>query len=599
MQRRVAEAGVPQMEQVNVETQGGKPVTKLKAVVGPLTLRDVIVIAGAVLVLVGSLIPIPWTKSANVNLWIFPGLPFQLFVSLLLPLGVGAAFTWRRLTGRTRVRVGSLSLDQFGSVTGLISGAFFFNSYAATMSPAYLLGLLGSFAMIFGTTLARYFEFMRRDFLPGNASVITEDVYPVAGTTLNSSTTANSSTSTQSAPAGDADEVFGARQSPDGPRPVPQAPRETGVPVAPAASSEPVAQAAPSGAGIAHAASSDDPHKGSDLEASTDQSNESSGFEKNMSPALASSEEANNAVAVDKPETLETPEDNEQDFPAQKPVTEASGPEESSAESIDNSVPSVEKPVEDTAESKDAQSAAADVAEKKSEDVVAESAALDQSAAQHSSNSTAAANPPETSAEAADKSSDSANETSLVTDQAEKPSSSTESAKTEFPAATLGQDEAEESENSIAGSGLSPAAATPHLAEAKPAQQSTVQAPAPADATAAIPAAKPTPNATAALSRTEIAAQMAQAASHKEASETTFGARADLESAEPEPKSFWFALNQAREVFDPRKGTRITTLQPGVWILCLEDRGQDYLISLDGGRKAVLRDLDNLQFPEN
>lgn len=585
------------MEQVNVETQGGKPVTKLKALVGPLTLRDVIVIAGAILVLVGSLIPIPWTKTANVNLWIFPGLPFQLFVSLLLPLGVGAAFTWRRLTGRTRVRVGSLSLDQFGSVTALISGAFFFNSYAATMSPAYLLGLLGSFAMIFGTTLARYFEFMRRDFLPGNPSVITEDVHPVAGMTLKNSTTANSSTSAESAPVGDADEVFGARQGSDGPRPVPQAPREAGSFTTPAAVVEPVVEAAVIGKGLDQAALMDAPHKESDLEDDADENQKSSGVEKNMSPALASSEEPKTPGAVDKSETLETPDDIEQVQDSHEAVAEAKIPEESSTKPIESSLLPAEQPVEETAGSKDTQRAVADSSEKKPEDVSEESAEAEHNAAQHSPTSTAAGNAQDTSVDTFDKTQASAQEMASATEQTAKPSGSTEPAKTEFPAATLGQDEAEKSENNIADLGLTPAA--PRITDANPAQQSSVQAQAPADATAAIPAAMSTPNATAALSREEIAAQMEQAASSKESSETTFGARADLETAEPEPKSFWFALNQPREVFDPRKGSRITTLQPGVWILCLEDRGQDYLISIDGGRKAVLRDLDNLQFPEN
>lgn len=587
------------MEQVNVETQGGKPVTKLKALVGPLTLRDVIVIAGAILVLVGSLIPIPWTKTANVNLWIFPGLPFQLFVSLLLPLGVGAAFTWRRLTGRTRVRVGSLSLDQFGSVTALISGAFFFNSYAATMSPAYLLGLLGSFAMIFGTTLARYFEFMRRDFLPGNPSVITEDVHPVAGTTLKNSATANSGTSTESAPVGDADEVFGARQSADGPRPVPQAPREAGSFTTPAAAVEPVVEAAVTGKGSDQAALMNAPHKESDLEDDADENQKSSGVEKNMSPALASSEEPKTPGAVDKSETLETPDGLEQVQDTHEAVAAAKIPEESSAEPIVSSVLPAEQSVEETAGSKDSQRAVADSSEKKPEDVSEESAEADHNAAQHSPTLTAAVIAQDTSVDTVDKTQASAQETASATEQTAKPSGSTEPAKTEFPAATLGQDEAEKSENNIADLGLTPAAAAPRVSDANPAQQSTVQAQAPSNATAAIPAAMSTPNATAALSREEIAAQMKQAASSKEASETTFGARADLEAAEPEPKSFWFALNQPREVFDPRKGSRITTLQPGVWILCLEDRGQDYLISIDGGRKAVLRDLDNLQFPEN
>lgn len=591
------------MEQVNVETQGGKPITELKTVAGPLTLRDVIVIAGAVLVLVGSLIPMPWTKTANVNLWIFPGLPFQLFVSLLLPLGVGAAFAWRRLTGRTRVRVGSLSLDQFGSVTALIAGAFFFNSYAATMSPAYLLGLLGSFAMIFGTTLARYFEFMRRDFHPGNPSVITEDVHPVAGVTLKNSTTANSSTSTESAPVGDADEVFGARQSADGPRPVPQAPREASSPVAPAASTKLGVEAVVAGAGLDQAVSTDEAKIESSLETGTDEGTKSSDLEKTVSPALATNEESEDSDAVDsdvagKPEASQNAESVEQVQSAKEALVGAGALEEAAAKPSENSAISTDEPAENAARTKTTQGAVDDSSKEQHGEVSVASESADQEATQDASNSTAGANSQETSVRTSDRPQANGQETASAADHDAKSNSATEPAKIEFPAATLGQDEAEKSENTIAGTGLIPAAAAAQSAEVKPAQQSTVREPASADATAAIPATAPAPNATAALSREEISAQMAQAASHREASESSFGARADLEPAESEPKSFWFALNQPREVFDPRGGSKVTTLQPGVWILCLEDRGQDYLISLDGGRKAVLRDLDNLQFPE-
>ena len=90
----------------------------------------------------------------------------------------------------------------------------------------------------------------------------------------------------------------------------------------------------------------------------------------------------------------------------------------------------------------------------------------------------------------------------------------------------------------------------------------------------------------------------AAAASQKAQEDEPFGARSDAAAEEPESSSFWFALNQPRPVYDPKSGARITTLQPGVWILCLEDRGQDYLVNLDGDRPAVLRELDNLQFPE-
>ncbi|MGB9034089.1 MAG: hypothetical protein WCC45_06185, partial [Paeniglutamicibacter sp.] len=168
------------MDKVHTKAEGSTPGRTPKAVLGPLTMRDGFVILGGLLVLVGSLVPIPWTKAVSVNMWIFPGLPFHLLVSLLLPLLVAAGFTWRRLTGRTRVRIGSLSLDQAGSVVSLFAAAYFFNSYVASMSPAYLIGLVGALAMIAGTTLASYLGAFRRDFVSGGETVLGSDVLAAA-----------------------------------------------------------------------------------------------------------------------------------------------------------------------------------------------------------------------------------------------------------------------------------------------------------------------------------------------------------------------------------------------------------------------------------
>ena len=63
------------------------------------------------------------------------------------------------------MRVGSLSLDQAGSVVALFAAAYFFNSYVASMSPAYLIGLVGALAMVVGTTLAAYLGAFRADFV--------------------------------------------------------------------------------------------------------------------------------------------------------------------------------------------------------------------------------------------------------------------------------------------------------------------------------------------------------------------------------------------------------------------------------------------------
>ena len=86
------------MDKVHAKAKGTTARAHAQTVLGPLTMRDVLVVLGGVLVLVGSLVPIPWDKAVSVNMWIFPGLPFHLLVSLLLPLLVAAGFAWRRLS---------------------------------------------------------------------------------------------------------------------------------------------------------------------------------------------------------------------------------------------------------------------------------------------------------------------------------------------------------------------------------------------------------------------------------------------------------------------------------------------------------------------
>lgn len=524
------------MEQVHVGEQGGKPATEVKALVGPLTLRDTVVVAGAILVLVGSLVPIPWTKTVSVNMWIFPGLPFHLLVSLLLPLGVGAGFAWRRLTQRTKVRVGSLSLDQFGSVVAMISGAYFFNSYAATTSPAYLIGLFGAIAMLLGTTLARYFGNFRKDFVPGGDSVITADVRPVAiahpaaadaspvtedsaegfGASSARSTPSSSSAPKSSIPVNDASKPVEKTVSPGGP--------------SAAAASALATLGAPSAA--------ETPGKSSTArETATEDSKESA------------------------PETTGTPLDTAEDAAAVAgPVT---------ADSKDNSAAV-------SAETSDAGSNAGNASAGKAEAVAKEPAAS-----------------PETGLETEPKPESKASE---------EPK---ESGGTEFPEINLNQQEsvigkAAGNDSDAAPTGLIQAATPAKAQDAPPANVQTPKlAQSPEPATSATPVAPGGHQATAALSREELATQLAAAANQKAKDDEPFGARADAVEPEPASNSFWFALNQARPVYDPRSGAVMTTLQPGVWILCLEDRGTEYLINLDGDRPAILRELGNLQFPDN
>ena len=70
-------------------------------------------------------------------------------------------------------------------------------------------------------------------------------------------------------------------------------------------------------------------------------------------------------------------------------------------------------------------------------------------------------------------------------------------------------------------------------------------------------------------------------------------------SLRDEPQStyqaFWFAVPQTRHALDEATGAIAFTLQPGAWILALEDRGHEFLVQDTDGRLGVLRDLAHVE----
>ncbi|MDQ5861266.1 MAG: hypothetical protein M3536_03270 [Actinomycetota bacterium] len=139
----------------------GKPGTTNQAVLGPFTLRDLTVFAATLILLVASLLPIFFGRF---NLW-NAGSLFFLGLGIVLPLIVTALFVARRLAPATKVRIGSLSVDQFASVVASFSLAFFFVSTAAAYVPSLLVGLLGSVVLFAGTVLSRFIPYFAGDFL--------------------------------------------------------------------------------------------------------------------------------------------------------------------------------------------------------------------------------------------------------------------------------------------------------------------------------------------------------------------------------------------------------------------------------------------------
>lgn len=132
-----------------------------EAVLGPFTARDVTVFASTLLLFVASLIP---TFGAVYNLWNLGNL-FFLGLGIILPLIVTALFVARRLSPGTKVRIGSLSVDQFASVVASFALAFFFLSVAGAFVPVMLVALIGSLVLFVATVPARFIPVFASDFL--------------------------------------------------------------------------------------------------------------------------------------------------------------------------------------------------------------------------------------------------------------------------------------------------------------------------------------------------------------------------------------------------------------------------------------------------
>ena len=138
-----------------------KPGTTNQAVLGPFTVRDLTVFAATLILFVASLLPM---FEARFNLW-NAGSLFFLGLGIVLPLIVSALFAARRLSPATKVRLGSLSIDQFASVVASFSMAFFFLSAATAYAPSLLVGLIGSVVLFAATVLGQFIPVLASDFL--------------------------------------------------------------------------------------------------------------------------------------------------------------------------------------------------------------------------------------------------------------------------------------------------------------------------------------------------------------------------------------------------------------------------------------------------
>ena len=145
-----------------VDKAGGKtPGKKNEAVLGPFTIRDLTVFGSTLILFVASLIPM---FAVRYNLWNLGSL-FFLGLGILLPVIVTALFVARRVSPGTKIRIGSLSVDQFGSVVASFAVAFFFLAVAGAYVPSMLLALVGALGLLAATVLGRLIPFFAGDFL--------------------------------------------------------------------------------------------------------------------------------------------------------------------------------------------------------------------------------------------------------------------------------------------------------------------------------------------------------------------------------------------------------------------------------------------------
>ncbi|MEE1621357.1 hypothetical protein ACQ3I4_05175 [Zafaria sp. Z1313] len=228
------------------------------ALAGPFTLRELVAIGGGLLLLIGSVLPFQTVPGTWTNLWILNGLLFNQLVTLALPLAVAGAFAWRRASGRRLVRIGSLTLDQLGSVVGILTGLYFFFAAVLSMNASFLLGLLGAAALISATTAAAAIPGFAADFEDGDGPLLLRAVRATEAASAPGSGTAPSKAAAlwARATSGRSD---GADPAAGGSAVVPvsvPAPGATGMPAAPAAGDDAEASATsdPAGARAAGAA---------------------------------------------------------------------------------------------------------------------------------------------------------------------------------------------------------------------------------------------------------------------------------------------------------------------------------------------------------
>lgn len=456
---------------------------KYDAVAGPFTIRDLTVFGSTLLMFVASLLPM---FGERYNLWNLGNL-FFLLLGIILPLVVVALFVARRLQPGTIVRIGSLSVDQFASVTASFAFPLFFLTIANSFNGGVLLGLIGSAGLLAATVLAPHLPLLSADFkgrAETPAHVVAREAAvpsrkpaapkaPKAPNTPKPSDAAGSSTGFQSSTPGFSSTPGVLGSAPGYQAPVPHVPASH-VP----ASHVPGTAAAAASTGVGAGAGA-----------------------------------ATGASPFAPPASYGT---------TPSPATEASAVVHSAdAKPGDGTGPASSGPA---------------------------------------TGGTAATGP--------------ATGASPATSSPEK----TEPA---------GEPGAKETHLSTAGSAAAPAT-TQHATNQHPTQPATTQHA--AQQTSQPAAQQPW----AATMATPIVSGDTRRVSESIGATVDPASRPE-ESDSPQYEAFWFAVGQPRTAYDEHSGAPAFTIEPGGWVLALEDRGHEFLVQDTDGKVGVLRELSNIE----
>jgi hypothetical protein len=552
-----------------------------EAVAGPFTVRDVAVALSVVLLFLASVLHTAVIQGIGLNQWNSSNL-FRLGLSILLPAMVLVLFIIRRLAPKTKLRIGSLSVDQFASVVASFTAGYFFLTLVSAFSLSATIGFIGSLGLLAATVCARWIPQFRADFagrLETPAHPIARDAVP-ARAKAPKPVTAEAAPGQQHAPNGSAAKAGAAGSPSAGAKATNSTGFGTKGSAAGATGAASGAAAGLSGPGT-HGAFATASNAGAGA-AGKDKGAREQGRSHDAAGQTAASSEAGRAgTQPHAPAGAATPSGSAADFAAPAGTGAAGVAGVAAAAEAGKADSKKETPsarIGETAGDEDLTApGAADgeaVGIPMSDDQVTVAADAKQSAKESSAAASARA----------------AKDAARPQDRGE----ATE-ADSIAGAGSRGPDaDKEQPDAGAAASGESTGAqASP--SQTAPAAQ-TVETGRSEDRTKDRTEGRFESD----MPKTAAMGSVAGASTEGtrlDAAEPISATREHIEESDEEVtyEAFWFAVGRTRPTYDENTGEVAFMLEPGAWILALQDRGDEFLVQHTDGRVGVLRDLTNIE----